>query len=188
MILSKMSEVLEEVADFVNSCLGPLGSEGFNWSQLRDIIIQLIATLILFIFIRTFLWKRVTAILEARRDAIDKELVEAKESNLKARKLATEAQSKLDDAQAQIKALLDKAEHDANLRRDEIVYQAKEDAKNRLLACEAEINQEIQMKNNEIHDQIVDVAFMAAEKIVGHEINQDKYLDLVNEIIEEAAK
>lgn len=188
MILSKMSDVLNQIADFVNACLGPLGSEGFDWSQLRDIIIQLISTLILFIVIRTFLWKRVTAILEARREAIDKEMTEAKEAGLKARKLAADAQERLDNAQAEIKIMLDEAEKTANLRRDDIITQAKDDARHRLEMVEAEINLEIQNRNNEIHEQIVNIAFDAAEKIVGHEINQDKYLDLVNEIIEEAAK
>lgn len=188
MILSKMSEVLQKISDFVNVCLGPLGSDGFNWSQLRDIIIQIIATLILFVVIRVFLWKRVTNILEARRAATDKELEEAKANNALSRQLAAETQAKLDEAQEKIRAMIDKAERDANLRRDEIVYAAKEDAKRRLENVEIEINQEIQKKTNEIHKQIVDIAMMAAEKIVEHEIDQDKYLDIINEIIEGAAK
>ncbi|MGM9971708.1 MAG: ATP synthase F0 subunit B, partial [Anaeroplasmataceae bacterium] len=125
MILSSMNEILEQIADFVDTCLGPLGKNGFNWSQLRDMIIQLCATLILFIVIRVFLWKRITGIIEARRDSIDKELDEAKENNAKARALVAETQAKLDEAQALIKARLDKAEYDANLRRDEIIAQAR---------------------------------------------------------------
>ena len=98
MILS-MSEVLKKVSEFVDKCLGPLGSDGFTWDTLRDIIIQLCATLILFIVIRVFVWKRVTNILEARRQVIDKELIEAKESNRKARLLATQKENDLEEAQ-----------------------------------------------------------------------------------------
>lgn len=187
MILS-MSEVLKKVSDFVNTCLGPLGSDGFTWDTLRDIIIQLCATLILFIVIRIFIWKRVTNILEARRAAIDKELIEAKESNRKARLLAIENQKKLEEAELQIKEMLDNAEKDANIRRDEIISNAKEEAFKRLQNVEDDIKHEIQQRNAEIHQQIVDIAMLAAEKIVEREIDQDKYIDLVNKIIEEAGK
>ncbi len=187
MILS-MSKVLQDVADFVDRCLGPLGSSGFGWNTLRDIIIQLCATLILFIVIRVFIWKRVTNILEARRAAIDKELVEAKESNRKARLLAIENEEKLEAAEKQIKEMLDKAEKDANIRREEIINNAKEEAHRRLVNVEQEIEQEVLQKNAEIHKQIVDIAMLAAEKIVEHEVDQNKYIDIVNKIIEEAGK
>ena len=39
---------------------------------------------------------------------------------------------------------------------------------------------------NDIRKEIVDVAFAAAEKIVSKEINQDKYLDLVDDILKGA--
>lgn len=186
MFLSSMSEILDQIADFVDTCLGPLGSNGFGWSQLRDLIIQLVATLLLFIIIRVFFWKRITNIIEARRDAIDKELDEAKENNAKVRSLVAETQSKLDEAQEQIKNRLDKAEYDANLRRDEIIAEARAEAERRINNAEAQIAQEIQKKNNEIHEQIVEIAMMAAKQIIGHEVDQEKYLDLVNEIIEGA--
>ena len=131
-MIFSMSEVLEKVSDFVNTCLGPLGSDGFTWETLRDIIIQLSATLLLFIIIRIFVWKRVTGILETRRAAIDKELIEAKESNRKARALVAENQDKLDEAQKQIKTMLEHAEKEANARRDEILHNAKLEANRRL--------------------------------------------------------
>lgn len=185
-----MSEVLEDVADYVNKCLGPLGRNGmqFQWSDLRDILIQLCATLLLFIIIRIFVWKRVTIILETRQAAIDKELVEAKEANRKARLLVSENQDKLEAAQKEIKSMIEKAEKEANARRDEIISGAKAEAERRLDNVELEIQTEISKKNNEIHQQIVDIAMLAAEKIVEHEIDHDKYIDIVNKIIEGAEK
>lgn len=187
MILS-MSKILEDVSSYVDKCLGPLGHDGFTWATLRDGLIQICATLLLFIIVRVFIWKRVTAILETRGAAIDKELVEAKEANRKARLLVSENQDKLDQAQAEIKAMLEKAEKEANIRRDEIINQAKAEASRRLDNVEAEIATEISKKNAEIHQQIVDIAMMAAEKIVEHEIDRNKYIDVVNNIIEGANK
>lgn len=187
-MLLSMSEILDNVTKYVNKCLGPLGRNGmeFQWSDLRDILIQLIATLLLFIVIRIFVWKRITSILETRGAAIDKELIEAKEANRKARMLVSENQDKLDAAQQEIKKMLEKAEKEANIRRDEIITQAKEEAAHRLDNVEKEIASEISKKNAEIHQQIVDIAMLAAEKIVEHEIDHDKYIDVVNKIIEGA--
>ncbi len=187
MILS-MNETLEKISEFVNKCLGPLGTDGFSWDNIRDFIIQLGATLILFLIIRFYLWKPITNMLETRRNAMDKEIDEAKENNLKSRKLTRELEEKLEAAQFEVKNIIDKAENDANLRRNQIIKEAKEEAKKRLEAVESDIEQEILKSNAEIHKMIVDVAFLAAKKIVGNEIDQDKYLDIVNEIIEGASK
>ena len=187
-MLLGMQKILEDVSSFVDKCLGPLGSDGFGWETLRDIIIQLCATLLLFIIVRVFVWKRITAILETRQAAIDKELTEAKEANRKARLLVSENQDNLDSAQAEIKAKLEKAEMEANIRRDEIIAEAKAEAARRLDNVEAEIQSEVSKKNEEIHQQIVDIAMMAAEKIVEREIDHDKYIELVNQIIEGANK
>lgn len=188
MILSKITDILKNVSEFVNKCLGPLGTEGFSWSQIRDVLIQLCATLILFILVRFLLWKPITRIIEKRREVIDKELEEAKESNNNARKLASDAQIKYDEAHIKIKQMLDKAEKDANLRKDEIIKQAKDEAKRRLDVLEEEIALEIQNANEEIKKQIVDIAMTAASKIIEKEVDQDKYINLVNEIFEEASK
>ncbi|MGL4949099.1 MAG: F0F1 ATP synthase subunit B [Anaeroplasmataceae bacterium] len=183
-----MAETLEKIAEFVNKCLGPLGSEGFNWGTMRDFIVQIIATIILFIIVRIFLWKPITQLIEAKRNAIDKELVEAKEANEKVRVLTIELEDKLKDAQIEVKELLDTAEKDANLRRDQIIKDAKAEAKKRLDNVEVEIQQEIVKKNNEIKQTIVDVAFTAARKIVGNDVDEEKYLKIVNEIIEGESK
>ena len=38
-------------------------------------------------------------------------------------------------------------------------------------------------KEKELRNQIIDVAFLAASKIVEKEINPDKYLDIVDDIL-----
>ncbi|UKI49094.1 MAG: hypothetical protein L6U99_09930 [Clostridium sp.] len=36
MILASLNETLENIADIVNKCLGPLGSDGFSFNTIRD--------------------------------------------------------------------------------------------------------------------------------------------------------
>lgn len=188
MFLASMAEVLEGISDIVNKCLGPLGSDGFTWNQIRDFIIQMCATLILFIVVRAFLWKPITNILETRAEAIDKQLQEAQESNKKAKSLELELAEQLANAQLEVKGILDKAQKDGLARKAIIINEAKAEAERRLSNLEIEIEQEITKKNKEIRQSIVDIAFTAANKIVAREVDQEKYLDIVNEIIEGATK
>lgn len=185
-----ITEILEEIAEFVNECLGPLGQDGLTGAKalgyVRDICIQLVATLIIFLVIRFMVWNKITNILEQRREAMDSAHAEAEQANLNAQAYEKELKEKLDQASLDIKEMLDNAENQANQRRDDIIQAAKEEAQNRLNKVTYEIEQEIKNKNAEIKELIVDVAFLAASKIVEQDVDKEKYLALVNEIIEGA--
>ena len=79
--------------------------------------------------------------------------------------------------------MLDQAEKEANIRRDEIINSAKEEAKRRMDNLSLELEQEKKNMESDIKKEIVDIAFKAAEKIVAREIDQDKYLDVVTDIL-----
>lgn len=191
-IVENMREAGNKISESVRTALGPIGrlnnpdASVFGGSDVRDILIQLIATILLFVVIRFFFWKPITKILESRRDAIDKALDEANESKENARQIEAELQEELSKAKVQVKELLDKAERDGNLRREAIINDAKEEARRRLENLEVELEQEKKNMEKDIKKQIVDIAFLAAEKIVAKEINQDKYLDVVDDILKGA--
>jgi F-type H+-transporting ATPase subunit b len=68
-----MDEILKDVSAFVSECLGPLGNSGNILTWLRDFTIQIIATLILFLVVRFFLWAPLTKFLEDRREKMEQE-------------------------------------------------------------------------------------------------------------------
>lgn len=181
-----MDEILNKIAEAVNSCLGPLTNMQITGGDVRDLLIQLVATIILFLVIRFFFWKPITNILEKRREAIDEALESAKTSRENAKALEDELANQLEEAKNQIKEMLAKAEKDGNLRRDQIIEDAKAEAKRRLDNLEIELEQEKNSMQKQIKKEIVDIAFLAAEKIVAKEINQDKYMDVVDEILKGA--
>jgi flagellar biosynthesis/type III secretory pathway protein FliH len=53
---------------------------------------------------------------------------------------------------------------------------------------ESELEQEEKNMEHDIKKEIVDIAFKAAEKIVQIEIDQDKYLDVVDDILKGGCK
>lgn len=179
-----MDEILKDIAQFVEECLGPLGNSGDIWSWLRDFTIQLIATFLLFLVVKIFLWKPITSFLEARRDKMDQDMLETEEAKNNALKLEEELKAKLDSAKEEIQALLKQAETQGNVRREEIVKEAKEEATRIIAMANEDIKREIQAQENDIKNQIIQIAFLAAEAIVGSEIDQEKYLQTVTSIIE----
>lgn len=183
-----IQDALTEIRQAVEEALGPVGN-GFRFTlaDLADFGIQLAATIILFIIIAIFFWKPITRILEQRRETIDKELEDAKQAKENALKVEASLQSELSNAKARVKELIDNAEKDANIRREIIINDAKEEARRRLENLEAELQHEKEKMAKDIKKEIVDIAFAAAEKIVAKEINQDKYLDIVDDILKEAA-
>jgi len=181
-----MKEILQGISDFVNSCLGPLGSGGqYGWPDwMRDFLVQLAAFIILILVVRIFLWKPITAFLAKKAAATDGALEEAKAKRQEAQELSDELQARLDNASEEIKALILKATEEGNRKREEIINEAKEEAQRRIDAAENQIALEIKKKREDIKQEIVDIAFLAASKIAEKEVDQKQYLKLVENIIE----
>ena len=190
-LIGDIAEALEKIRTTIQETLGPL-YQTTNLTVDRmtqygiDFGIQIGATIILFIVVAIFFWKPITKILEQRREVIDKDLEDAQKAKDNAIEIEAELNKQLKEAKEKVKDMLAKAEKEANLKRDEIINQAREEAKRRLDNLEIELEQERSSMEKEIRQEIVEIAFAAAEKIVSKEINQDKYLDVVDEILKGA--
>lgn len=190
-LIGNIAEALEKIRATIQETLGPL----FDTTNLTvdrltqygiDFGIQIGATILLFIIVAIFFWKPITKILEKRREVIDKELTDAEQAKQNAIEIEAELNKQLSAAKEQVKEMLDRAEKEANIRRDEIINQAREDARRRMENLQIELEQERNSMEKEIRQEIVSVAFAAAEKIVSKEINQDKYMDVVDQILKGA--
>ncbi len=186
-----ISEAIDEIISTITEALGPLANlktaTTSDWlGYLAEVGIQLISTIILFLAVKFFLWKPITNILEKRREAIDLELKEAEDAKNNSIQIEQELLQEKERAKAEVKALISQAEHDALVQKESIINDAKAEAKRRLDNLENELVQEKANMEADIKKEIVDIAFQAAEKIVAKEIDKDKYLDFINDFLEEA--
>ena len=190
-LIGDIAQALEKIRTTIQETLGPL-YQTTNLTADRmtqygiDFGIQIGATLILFIVVAIFFWKPITKILEQRRSRIDQELEDMEKTKQNAIEIEAEAKKLLADTKAQVKEMYERAEKEANLKRDEIINQAKDEARRRMENLKIELEQEKDSMEKEIRQQIVDIAFAAAENIVSKEINQDKYLEVVDDILKGA--
>lgn len=189
-----MEEVLQDITDFVNQCLGFLGKQPVQtgvsdpMSNIITIVMQLVATLLLFLCVYFFLWKKVTKLIEARQEAIRKDLLQAQQEKEAALKLSLERDKEYQLAKEEARKLINEAVKEGNTQKDRIIEDAKEEARRRLDNADEEIKLEIEKSKKEIKDAIVDVAFAAAEKIVKKEIDRKTHQDIVKEFIEEVGE
>jgi F-type H+-transporting ATPase subunit b len=130
-------------------------------------------------------WNKVTAFLEAKRMAVDESLETATKAKENALQLEAQMKEEMSLAKEKIKKLLDDAERDGNQKREDIINEAKEEALRRMKALEEELATEKANMANQIKQEIIEIAFAAAEKIVNKEIDQDKYIDIIDEILKE---
>lgn len=157
------------------------------YSEYKSIIIQLVATLLLFLIVRFFFWNKITAVIKAKekneQDAF-KALDDAKKEREEIKK---QIQVDLDNAKQEGYQTIEKARQKAYLEAEEIVKKAKIDANMQLENAKEEIDKEVKKANEDIKKEIVDVAYLLASEIIKREIDESKYDDLVNEFISKEA-
>lgn len=174
-----MQEIFDKVSELVETGLG---------IDPQFVLIQLVATLILFLVVLKFVWKPLTALIETRQEIVKNELEEAKKANERAAQIQSELTVEYEQAKKEIKALIEQSIKEGKQEKESIIKDAKIEAQRRLANVEEEIETEIRAAQKEIKQSIVDVAFEAAEKIVKREIDKDAHEDIISDLIEGVGK
>lgn len=149
------------------------------------IVGTLLNALILFLVIKHLLFDKVNAVLEARKNEVEKTYSDADESLKNARALETEYTDKLQGAKEESAEILKNAARKAQTRSDEIIDGAKEEARSLINKANADIEKEKKRAVNQIKDEISDIAMSIAEKVVEKEIDPATHEKLVEKFIDE---
>ncbi|MGN0586326.1 MAG: F0F1 ATP synthase subunit B [Oscillospiraceae bacterium] len=149
------------------------------------IVGTLLNALILFLVIKHFLFDKVNAILEARKNEVEKTYSDADESLKNAKALETEYTDKLQGAKEESAEIIKNATRKAQTRSDEIIDGAKEEARSLINKANADIEKEKKRAVNQIKDEISDIAMSIAEKVVEKEIDPKTHEKLVEEFIDD---
>jgi F-type H+-transporting ATPase subunit b len=175
----------EAISSFVQDALGITnGAFGVNATEM---LIQISATLILFLVIRFFFWNKVTDYLEGRKEAMVQEYNDAKNANDEAKNKRKEAADELTLIKQRSKSMMDDAKVRGEEERKVILVKAKSEADKMVVDAQKEIESNIEKARNNINTEIVSVATLMAEKIIGKEIDEKKYKDIIKDATKEVA-
>lgn len=156
-----------------------------DFQLLSDSILTLLAVLVLFLALSYFLFNPARAFLKKRQDKIAAELDEAKTNQEQAIALKQDYENKLHNINKEAEAILSDTRKKAMENEARIVAQAKEEAARIIAHANAEAELEKKRITDDVKKEMVTVAAVLAEKVVGVSMDATIQGRLVDETLKE---
>ena len=157
--------------------------------DLTTIIATLLNTLILFLVLKHFLFDKVNKVVGERQKEIQDSYDRAEEAEKNAQKLEADYNEKIGQAKEESAEIIRDATKKAQARADEIIDEARGEAKGIRVNAENEIEREKKIAVNAIKDEISQIAFSAAAAVVEKDLTSEdneklieKFIDNVGEV------
>ena len=162
--------------------------QGSLMPNLYTMIVQLCATLIIFLCIKKWLWKPVKNILAKRADAMQASLESAFEQNEEARVNLEASRKELNDAKESSREIIDAARQEAVNLKNEIVSDAKRQAQAKLDQADEKIARAKADAQSDLHDEMVSVAMAAVSKLLDEKATSKDDEEAIDKYIKEVKK
>ena len=162
--------------------------QGSLMPNLYTMIVQLCATLIIFLCIKKWLWKPVKNILAKRADAMQASLDSAFEQNEEARVNLEASRKELNDAKESSREIIDAARQEAVNLKNEIVSDAKRQAQAKLDQADEKIARAKADAQSDLHDEMVSVAIAAVSKLLDEKATSKDDEEAIDKYIKEVKK
>ncbi len=157
---------------------------GFFGVEFWSLLFTWINLLILVLLMKRFLYKPVKKMLESRKSEVEKTYQEADEAKQSALSMQQEYESRLKNAKEEANEMVRAATRKAQLRGEEIVAEAHEKSAAMIKRAEEQIENEKKKAVNQIKSEISDMALLAAEQVVGKELDRAEHERLIEDFID----
>lgn len=151
-----------------------------------DMLIVCISTFLIVLIAKHFFWDKALDYLKRREDAIQEDLNAAAQSKAEAQSMKVQYEQQISDARGEAHAILESAKSNASMEKKEVLHKARLEAEGLKEKAFADIEREKIQVRKQMKNEIADVAFLAAEKIVEKELDEDKHKKYVDDFIEHA--
>lgn len=145
---------------------------------------QLVNFLIVLLVLWRFAYKPVVAMIEAREEKIKKSVTDAEAIERRMKETERERADVLKAARVEAQKVVEKAEADANVRRDELAQKTKHEVEKIVAQGKAQIASERERMFAELRADVAGLAIAAAEKVLGKEIEKKTSQKLAEETVE----
>lgn len=165
--------------------------EGLNVSvdfNLVNMLVQLTATLVLYFILRKFLYFPIKDLLNKRQDYIMKNVEDSEKKNLKSQVALRDYELKLKEAKKEANEIVDQAKKRADDIVNKSVSDAKEESRKIMEKADKELANKKSMAMDEMKGDMVNIAILAAEKLIGENISTKKDKEIIEKSIEEVGK
>ena len=140
--------------------------------------------IILFLFLRKFLFGRVTTFMEARTAKIEADMAQGAQDKAEGERYREEYAALLKDAAAERARTLEASRKKAAAHYDETVAEAKAEAGRIVAAANAEAERERQRLAAQMRDEVARLALAAAGKVMEANMDTRKNRQLVDDMLD----
>ncbi|ALD65963.1 F0F1 ATP synthase subunit B [Spiroplasma cantharicola] len=151
--------------------------------NLANFIAHILSTIIILILLTKLVYKPFRETIKERRKKISELLDDAVSKQAKANKNNKESFKILDSAKEESKMIMNSAKLSADNLKLEIMDNARAEAAN----IQKHAQKTIQLEKNEMYEQmrqeVIDLAFVAAEKLLNENISKDKNEKMIKDFI-----
>lgn len=158
---------------------------GLDMQLLSGMVFQIIAILILFVALTYILYEPVRKVLNDRKMRVASEVDGAKQSRKEAAQYKAEYEAKLKNIEKEADLILGEARKKALAKENEILAGAKEEAAAILAHARKEAELERKKAQDEMKQQIIEVATLMAGKIITVSLDDEDQSSLIRETLEE---
>ncbi len=142
--------------------------------------------LILYFFMRKFLFKPVTEFMEKRKNSIDQALKDADQAKLEVAESRKNYEEQIKKIREESDRLMNEARVKASREYDEIIANAKKDAQAIVEKGRQDVEREKAEMLRQVRQQIAALALTAATKVVQANMDTDSNKSIVDKFIDEA--
>lgn len=139
---------------------------------------------ILYLFLKKLLFKPVKDMIDSRQKEIDDLYADANQSKSDAQQLKTEYEARLAAANAESEEILKVANRKAQLRQEQILKEARDQAAQTLRRADEQIEMEKKRAMNEIKDDVSVMAVDIASAVLARNIKREEQSELIDSFIE----
>ena len=157
---------------------------GLDYQTLFDTAFTMVNVLILYVFLKYVLFIPVRKLLEERKKRLDDQNARAAADTAEAQKLKAEYEAKLASADSETKRIIDEAKATARHREELKDASAKAEADRILERAKVEAELEKKRVNDEIKQEIIDYASVAARKLIADNIDAQYSDEVIRESLD----
>ena len=156
--------------------------------HVSTILFTIINLLVLYVFLRKFLFGRINAVLEQRSALVKGEIDSAEENSRQAQELKAQYEEKLTDARQEAAKIVADAQNRAQRAYAGKLAQAEDDAKRLRGEAEARIASEREAMLRGARSEVASLALMAAAKVAGKAMDSADDTALVDAFLSEVGE
>ena len=181
--------ILLPVAALLSSCQGsPFSDEDITAKIFPngywDFLIQLIAFVILLLIVFFLGYKPLKKMMAARHDKIQAMIQDAEENQRVAHNAAMAAEETIEEGRQEAERILESARAQAKAEGKAIIAAAEEEAASKRRKAQEDIAAAEEASRARVREEIIDVAMLASETLLGREVNSEDNARLVETFVD----